>query len=150
MTVSVWRASQRRGVGLLSGIIRYRSPGSGRPCPVEPGTEVALASPAKAIAALRCAAAAAGPAWGGRTAVTMPAPTVTAADMAAALAEVAGPQVSTLIDWAPDAAVARIVAGCPPGSGPNSLPARPTRTPTSPRSSGRTSPSPARRVKAPG
>ncbi len=33
--------------------------------------------------------------------------------MAAALAEVAGPQVSTLIDWAPDAAVARIVAGWP-------------------------------------
>ena len=50
--------------------------------------------------------------WG-RTAVTMPALTVTVADMTAALTRIAGPGVSALIDWVPDPAIAGIVAGWP-------------------------------------
>jgi nucleoside-diphosphate-sugar epimerase len=99
--------------GFLSGIIREPLAGQRAVCPVDPGTEVALASPAKAIAALRCAATSAEAAWGGRTAVTMPALTLTVADMAAALARVAGPEVSALIDWVPDPAVIRIVTSWP-------------------------------------
>lgn len=114
MTVSV-RPGRPNGAasGFLSGIIREPLAGQRATCPVDPGTEVALASPAKAIGALLGAATASDPAWGGRTAVTMPALTVTVADMAAALAEVAGPQVSALIDWVPDPAVARIVTSWP-------------------------------------
>jgi len=99
--------------GFFSGIIREPLAGQRAICPVDPGTEVALASPAKAVAALLCAATASDSAWGGRTAVTMPALSITVADMAAALAEVAGPQVSALIDWIPDPAVAQIVASWP-------------------------------------
>ncbi len=114
MTVSVRPGRPNRAAsGFLSGIIREPLAGQRATCPVDPGTEVALASPAKAIGALLCAASASGPAWGGRTAVTMPALTVTVADMAAALAEVAGPQVSALIDWVPDPSVARIVTSWP-------------------------------------
>ena len=114
MTVSVRPGRPNAAAsGFLSGIIREPLAGQRATCPVEPGTEVALASPAKAIAALRCAATSSGQAWGGRTAVTMPALTVTVADMASALAEVAGPQVSELIDWKPDGSVARIVSGWP-------------------------------------
>ena len=114
MTVSVRPGRPNAAAsGFFSGIIREPLAGQRATCPVDPGTEVALASPAKAIAALLCAATASDPAWGGRTAVTMPALSVTVADMAAALAEVAGPQVSALIDWVPDPAVAQIVASWP-------------------------------------
>jgi nucleoside-diphosphate-sugar epimerase len=99
--------------GFMSGIIREPLAGQRATCPVGPGTEVALASPAKAIAGLRRAASASDQAWGGRSAVNLPALTVTVADMAAALARVAGPQVSALIDWIPDPEVARIVASWP-------------------------------------
>ena len=114
MTVSVRPGRPNAAAsGFFSGIIREPLAGQRATCPVDPGTEVALASPAKAIAALLCAATASGPAWGGRTAVTMPALSVTIADMVAALTEVAGPQASALIDWAPDPAVAQIVASWP-------------------------------------
>ncbi len=114
VTVSV-RPGRPNGAasGFFSGIIREPLAGQRATCPVDPATEVALASPAKAIAALLCAATASDPAWGGRTAVTMPALSVTVADMVAALTEVAGPQVSALIDWIPDPAVAQIVTTWP-------------------------------------
>ena len=44
--------------------------------------------------------------WGGRTAVNLPALTVTVAGMVAALERVAGAEASALIDWVPDPAVA--------------------------------------------
>jgi nucleoside-diphosphate-sugar epimerase len=114
MTVSVRPGRPNAAAsGFFSGIIREPLAGQRATCPVDPGTEVALASPAKAVAALLCAATASDSAWGGRTAVTMPALSVTVADMAAALTEIAGPQVSALIDWIPDPAVARIVTTWP-------------------------------------
>ncbi len=99
--------------GFLSGIIREPLAGVRATCPVPPSTEVALASPAKAIAALLRAAEAADDEWGDRTAVTMPALTITVGEMAAALDRIAGPEVSALIDWVPDPVIATIVTGWP-------------------------------------
>ena len=114
MTVSVRPGRPNAAAsGFLSGIIREPLAGQRAICPVDPATEVALASPAKAIGALLCAATASEQAWGGRTAVTMPALTLTVADMVAALTRVAGPQVSALIDWVPDRAVAAMFATWP-------------------------------------
>jgi nucleoside-diphosphate-sugar epimerase len=109
MTVSVrpGRANAAAS-GFLSGIIREPLAGQRAVCPVDPATQVALASPAKAIGALLCAATSPDQAWGGRNALTMPALTVTVADMAAALTRVAGPAVAALIDWVPDPAVIRM------------------------------------------
>jgi nucleoside-diphosphate-sugar epimerase len=99
--------------GFLSSIIREPLAGQRATCPVDPGTRVALASPAKAIAALLCAATSDDQAWGDPTAVTMPALTVSVGEMAAALERVAGPRVSGLIDWVPDPVTAGMVAGWP-------------------------------------
>jgi len=114
MTVSVRPGRPNAAAsGFLSGIIREPLAGQRAVCPVDPGTEVALASPAKAIGALLCAATSSDQAWGGRPAVTMPALPLTVQDMAAALTRVAGPQVSALIDWVPDPAVERMFATWP-------------------------------------
>jgi D-erythronate 2-dehydrogenase len=99
--------------GFMSGIIREPLAGQRATCPVDPDTEVALASPATAMAGLRCAATASDQAWGGRSAVNLPALTASLAEMAAALTRVAGPEVSALIDWIPDPQIARIVATWP-------------------------------------
>ena len=99
--------------GFLSGIIREPLAGRRAVCPVGAATEAALISPARAIEGLTCAAASAEEPWGGRGAVTLPALTVTVADMVAALKRVAGPAVSALIDWVPDPAVARLVTSWP-------------------------------------
>ena len=109
MTVSVRPGRPNAAAsGFLSGIIREPLAGQRAVCPVDPGTEVALASPAKAVGALLRAATATSEAWGGRTALTMPALTLTVADMAAALTRVAGPAVAALIDWVPDPMIARM------------------------------------------
>jgi D-erythronate 2-dehydrogenase len=99
--------------GFASSIIREPLAGHRVTCPVDPRTEVALCSPAKAIGALLRAASCSAQAWGGRSAVTMPALTVSVADMAEALERVAGREASGLIDWAPDPEVARMVASWP-------------------------------------
>jgi nucleoside-diphosphate-sugar epimerase len=99
--------------GFLSAIIREPLAGERAVCPVSPATEVALASPARAISGLLCAASSSEQDWGGRTAVNLPALTVTIADMTAALDRAAGPGASTLIDWIPDPAVAAIVTTWP-------------------------------------
>ena len=114
MTVSV-RPGTPNGAasGFLSGIIREPVTGQRAICPVDPGTEVALASPTKAIDALLRAATATDEAWGGRSAVTMPALTMTVGGMVTALERVAGPEVSALIDWVPDPLIARLFAAWP-------------------------------------
>jgi nucleoside-diphosphate-sugar epimerase len=99
--------------GFLSSIIREPLAGQRAVCPVGPQTAVALASPARTIQGLRRAAASDDDTWGGRSAVNLPALTVTVADMVEALGEVAGPKAAELIDWVPDPAVARIVSGWP-------------------------------------
>ena len=114
MTVSVRPGRPNAAASsFLSGIIREPLAGERAICPVDARTEVALASPARAIEGLLCAATSPDEAWGGRSAVNLPALTVTVADMVAALQRVAGPEASALVDWVPDPAVARIVTSWP-------------------------------------
>jgi nucleoside-diphosphate-sugar epimerase len=113
-TVSV-RPGRPNGAasGFLSGIIREPLAGERAACPVGAATEAALISPARAIEGLLCAATSSEESWGGRSAVILPALTVTVADMVAALERAAGPEASALIDWVPDPAVARLVRSWP-------------------------------------
>ena len=99
--------------GFVSGIIREPLAGQRAACPVAKATEVALISPARAVEGLLRAATSSEQFWGGRSAVTLPALTVTVADMVAELERVSGPDVSALIDWIPDPAVARLVTSWP-------------------------------------
>jgi nucleoside-diphosphate-sugar epimerase len=99
--------------GFLSGIIREPLAGQRTACPVDAQTEVALISPARAIAGLLCAATSSSETWGGRSPVILPTLTVTVAGMVAALELAAGPEVSALIDWVPDPAVVRLVTSWP-------------------------------------
>ena len=114
MTVSV-RPGRPNGAatGFLSGIIREPLAGQRAICPVEPDVPVALASPAKAIAALLGAGTSSDEAWGGRSAVNMPALSVTVADLVAGLERAAGPATTALIDWVPDALTSRLMASWP-------------------------------------
>jgi D-erythronate 2-dehydrogenase len=114
MTVSI-RAGRPNAAAssFLSGIVREPLAGERATCPVSRRTQVALTSPARAIDGLLCAAASSEEVWGGRTAVNLPALTVTVADMVAALERAAGPQASALIDWIPDPLVAGIVTSWP-------------------------------------
>ena len=114
MTVSV-RPGKANGAasGFLSGMLREPLAGVRARCPVPPETPVALSSAACSIAGLICAAQSSDATWGPRTALTLPALTTTPAEMAAALARVAGPQVAALIDWVPDPAIHNIVKTWP-------------------------------------
>jgi D-erythronate 2-dehydrogenase len=114
MTVSVRPGRPNAAAsGFLSGIIREPLAGQRAVCPVPPATEVALSSPARAIAGLLCAASTPAAQWGGRGAVTLPALTVTVSGMVAALERVAGPQAAALIDWVLDPEVTRMFASWP-------------------------------------
>jgi len=99
--------------GFLSAIIREPLRGERTACPVDPQTAVALASPARAIEGLLCAATSSDQAWGGRTPVNLPALTVTVGEMVSALERAAGRDAVELIDWDPDPAIARIVTSWP-------------------------------------
>jgi nucleoside-diphosphate-sugar epimerase len=99
--------------GFLSAIVREPLRGERAVCPVSPDTKAALASPARAIEGLLRAAAASGSEWGGRTAVNLPAITVSVAEIVAALERVAGREAGALIDWEPDQAIAKIVTSWP-------------------------------------
>ena len=113
-TVSV-RPGRPNGAasGFLSGIIREPLAGHRAVCPVDAATEVALISPGRAVMGLLCAAASPQQSWGGRSAVTLPALTVTVADMVATLEQAAGPEASGLIDWVPDPVVIRLMSSWP-------------------------------------
>lgn len=114
MTVSV-RPGRPNGAasGFLSGIIREPLAGQPATCPVPPELAVALSSPESSITGLLAAAEAAEADWGAPLAVNLPALHVTVGDMVAALAAVAGHEVTRLIRWEPDEQVAAIVSGWP-------------------------------------
>lgn len=97
----------------LSSIIREPMAGERAVCPVPPETAVALSSPERTVEGLLRAAAATSAEWGAPTAMNLPGIRTTVGDMVAALAEVAGPQATALIDWRPDPAVAEIVLSWP-------------------------------------
>lgn len=114
MTVSV-RPGEPNGAasGFLSGL--FREPLAGQPsnCPVDRDTEVAIASPANTITGILAVMEASRQAFGGRTAINLPALTVSVRAMLQALEDLAGPEAMALIRDEPDATVARIVAGWP-------------------------------------
>jgi nucleoside-diphosphate-sugar epimerase len=114
MTVSV-RPGRPNGAAssFLSGIIREPLAGVAAVCPVDLSTAVALASPATTIAGILAVAEASREKFGGRTALNLPALTVTVGEMLQALEEVAGKDVASLVTLKPDAAIARIVGGWP-------------------------------------
>jgi nucleoside-diphosphate-sugar epimerase len=99
--------------GFLSSIVREPLAGARAVCPVPPDTAVAVCSPRRTVEGLLRAAAVSASEWGAPVAINLPGIRVTVADMVAALAEVAGPEATRLIDWAPDPAIAEIVAVWP-------------------------------------
>ncbi len=114
MTVSV-RPGRPNGAasGFLSGMLREPLAGERARCPVAPETAVALSSPGNTVRGLLRAATASSTEWGARTAVNLPALTTTVGEMAQALERVAGKEATALIDWEPDAQIARIITGWP-------------------------------------
>ena len=114
MTVSV-RPGLPNGAasGFLSGIVREPLAGKRAICPVSANTEVALSTATTSVAGLIKAAEVNPQTWGSRSAMNLPALTVSVADMVAALERIAGPKVTALIDWLPDPAIERIVGGWP-------------------------------------
>jgi len=114
MTVSV-RPGRPNGAAssFLSGMIREPLAGERSTCPVPPDTLVALSSPARTVEGLIRALQTGDQEWGPRTALNLPALTTTPAQMAAALEKVAGPAATSLIDWRPDPAIARIITSWP-------------------------------------
>ncbi|QPF72218.1 NAD-dependent epimerase/dehydratase family protein [Roseateles sp. DAIF2] len=114
MTVAV-RPGRPNGAasGFLSGIVREPLAGLDAVCPVAPETAVALASPAATIAGLIRAYEAAREDFGGRSALNLPALTVTVRQMLDALAALAGPEALARVRFEPDPAIARLVGGWP-------------------------------------
>ncbi|CAM3699927.1 D-erythronate dehydrogenase [Bordetella bronchialis] len=114
MTVSV-RPGRPNGAAssFLSGIVREPLAGVAAVCPVDLDTPVALASPANTVGGILAVAQADREALGGRTAINLPALTVTVRQMLEALESVAGKQVAGRVSLRPDAAIARIVGGWP-------------------------------------
>lgn len=114
MTVSV-RPGRPNGAAssFLSGIVREPINGQPSVCPVSLDTQVALASPRTTIAGILAVAECSREAFGGRTAINLPALTVSVGQMIDALREVAGDEVVARIRYEADANIARIVGGWP-------------------------------------
>jgi D-erythronate 2-dehydrogenase len=114
MTVSV-RPGRPNGAasGFLSGVVREPLAGIDTVCPVPLSMRVAVASPENTIAGVIAAAEASRDLFGGRTALNLPALTVTVGEMLQALEDVAGKEVRARVCAGHDAAIARIVGGWP-------------------------------------
>ena len=114
MTVSV-RPGRPNGAasGFLSGIVREPLAGKTTICPVDPATQVALASPANTIAGILTVCNASRDDLRGRTAINLPALTVSVHDMLEALEEIAGSETRHLVTEQIDPAVVRVVGSWP-------------------------------------
>lgn len=114
MTVSV-RPGKPNGAAssFLSGIIREPLAGLEARCPVSLDTAVALSSPLTSIAGVLAVVEASRESFGGRTALNLPALTVTVGQMVQALREVAGDQVAERVRVEPEEQIMRIVGGWP-------------------------------------
>ncbi|HET9079331.1 MAG TPA: D-erythronate dehydrogenase [Trebonia sp.] len=114
MTVSVRPGKPNAAASsFLSGIIREPLAGLRAPCPVPPGTPVALSSPRRTLEGILRAAAVSDAAWGSTTAMNLPAIATTPQEMADAMDRVAGYAASDLIDWTDDPVIGAIVRGWP-------------------------------------
>lgn len=114
MTVSV-RPGRPNGAasGFLSGVVREPLAGEPSVCPVDPATRVALASPSNTIAGLLAVVEANREDLAGRTAVNLPALTVTVQDMLDALEDIAGSETRGLVTIEQDPAIVRVVGSWP-------------------------------------
>ncbi len=99
--------------GFLSGIIREPVNGVEAVCPVAPETRVALASPGRTMEGLIAVAEASREALGGRTALNLPALTVSVGEMLDALEAVAGTEARARVRFEHHATIARLVGGWP-------------------------------------
>ncbi len=97
----------------VSSIIREPLKGEAAVCPVEPGTELFVASPRRAVEAMIRAMSLADAVIGPERTLPLPGLKVSVGEMVATLARIAGPAAAGLIRWEPDPAIARIVAGWP-------------------------------------
>lgn len=97
----------------ISGIVREPLAGIRSNSPVPPRTLVAVASPSRTVEGLLRAVTATDAEWGPLTAVTLPSVTVSVGEIVAGVGRVAGPEVSELVGWEPDPAVAAIVTSWP-------------------------------------
>lgn len=114
MTVSV-RPGRPNGAAssFLSGLFREPLAGQLSDCPIDLDTEVALSSPANTIAGILVVVEASREAFGGRTAVNLPALTVNVRQMLQALQDLAGPELMLFVRDVPDANVKKIVQAWP-------------------------------------
>ncbi|TMH28349.1 MAG: NAD-dependent epimerase/dehydratase family protein [Betaproteobacteria bacterium] len=99
--------------GFLSGIVREPLAGLPASCPVDVDTEVALTSPANTVAGLIAVVEADASSWIGRTAINLPALTVSVRAMLDALREIGGDEAVALVRFGADPSVARMVGGWP-------------------------------------
>jgi len=113
-TVSVRPGRPNRAASsFASGIVREPLNGVDAVCPVAPETRLWLLSPRRAIDCLVHGMALPAADLDGRIAVNLPGVTVTAAEMVAALARVAGAEVAARVRWERDPQVERIVGSWP-------------------------------------
>ena len=114
MTVSV-RPGRPNGAAssFLSGIVREPLAGESATCPVDPDTSVAVASPRNTIDGILRVAQADRAELGGRTAINLPALSLTVADMLDALEDIAGADTRALVEVQEDSAIGRVVGSWP-------------------------------------
>ena len=117
MTVTV-RPGRPNGAAssFFSGIIREPLAGLEAICPVAPEVSHPVSSPQRTVEGLIAVYEASREAYGGRTAMNLPALNVTVAQMLAALEEVAGPAVRARVRFERDERIAGIVANWPSGA----------------------------------
>ena len=99
--------------GFMSGIIREPLSGVPAVCPVAPETRVALGSTKGTIAALIRVAEVTREEFGGRTAINLPALTISIAEMLDALEKVGGKAARDLVRFERDPAIVRLVDSWP-------------------------------------
>ncbi len=113
-TVSVRPGRPNRAASsFLSSIAREPLNGEPAICPVPLDSAAAIISPQRAIDGLIAAAEVDQDAWGGRTALNLPALSVRVGEILDALEVAAGPAARGLVRFEPDATIARLVVGWP-------------------------------------
>jgi nucleoside-diphosphate-sugar epimerase len=114
MTVSV-RPGKPNGAasGFLSGMIREPLAGIAAVCPVDVSMKVALASPRNTIEGILAVTQASQDELSGRTAINLPALTTSVENMLEALRRIAGNDVADLVQFEPNADVARMIGSWP-------------------------------------
>ena len=114
MTVTVRPGKPNRAASsFLSGIVREPLAGHEAICPVPAETLAAVGSPAHTIRSLIAIYEASRDAYGGRTAINLPALTVSVQQMLDALEAVAGKDVRARVRFEHDETIARMVCGWP-------------------------------------